>query len=95
MPPQGTLIALARGLSDDVSIFFLQDILVRPEFQRMGIGKQLLTRCLERYQHVRSRVLLTDDEENQLRFYESAGFKNIQDLTKSRLNAYILSESIS
>ena len=74
------LIGLARGLSDNSAIFYLQDILVRPEFQRQGIGRQLLENCLERFKHVRSRVLMTDDEDKQIKFYESLGFKNTQDL---------------
>ena len=50
--------------------FYLQDILVRPEHQRTGVGRQLLAVCLERYSHVRQKVLLTDDEAQE-RFYES------------------------
>ena len=92
---EGTLIALARGLSDDVSIFYLQDILVSPEFQRRGIGKQLLTRCLERYQHVRSRVLLTDDEEKQMQFYESMGFINTKNLKQFKINAFVLTDGVT
>ena len=71
----GTLVGLARGLSDDASIFYLQDILVRPQFHRRGIGRRLLTVCLERYSHVRQKVLLTDDDESQQRFYESFGYR--------------------
>jgi GNAT superfamily N-acetyltransferase len=89
-----TLIGLARGLSDDSSIFFLQDILVRPDFQRQGIGKQLLMNCLERFKHVRSRILLTDDEEKQFRFYKSLGFKNTKDLSKFQVNTFVLTESM-
>jgi len=84
-----TLIGLARGLSDDVSIFYLQDILVHPAFQGKGIGKQLLSNCLERFKHVRTKVLLTDDDEKQLRFYESVGFRNTKHLSKLRLNAFV------
>jgi ribosomal protein S18 acetylase RimI-like enzyme len=88
----GTLIGLARGLSDDSSIFFLQDILVRPDFQRQGVGKQLLMNCLERFKHVRSRVLLTDDEGKQFHFYKSLGFKNTKDLGNSQVNTFVLFE---
>jgi ribosomal protein S18 acetylase RimI-like enzyme len=83
------LVGLARGLSDDVSVFFLQDILVRPEFQGRGIGRRLLQNCLERFGHVRTRILLTDDDERQQRFYESMGFRNLRDSAHSRLNVYI------
>jgi len=82
----GTLIGLARGLSDDVSIFYLQDILVRPEWQRRGIGRRLLRDCLERFQHVRQKVLLTNTEQRQTRFYETLGFK---DVARLGLNAFV------
>jgi GNAT superfamily N-acetyltransferase len=85
----GRLIGLARGLSDDVSIFYLQDILVRPEYQGQGVGRALLGDCLERFEHVRQKVLLTDDEESQRRFYESLGYVNIRDYQEWRLNAYV------
>jgi len=83
------LIGLARGLSDNSAIFYLQDILVRPEFQRKSIGRQLLENCLERFKHVRSRVLLTDDEEKQIQFYESLGFKNTKDFEETT-NTFVL-----
>jgi ribosomal protein S18 acetylase RimI-like enzyme len=83
------LIGLARGLSDDVSIFYLQDILIDPEYQRQGVGRELLSNCLERYQHVRMKVLITDDEKRQKIFYESLGFKNTRELKKISLNAFV------
>ena len=85
----GDLIGLARGLSDDATIFYLQDILVRPEHQRRGVGRQLLTVCLERYRHVRQKVLLTDDDKAQQRFYESLGYVKTTDFTAAPLNAYV------
>ncbi|MEO6122718.1 MAG: GNAT family N-acetyltransferase [Ilumatobacteraceae bacterium] len=59
--PDGRLLGLARGMSDDSSIFYLQDILVNPDQQRRGLGRRMLGICLERYAHVRQKVLLTDD----------------------------------
>ena len=87
---EGMLIGLARGLSDGSAIFLLQDILVNPDFQTKGLGRQLINNCLERFKHVRSRILLTDDEEKQLRFYESVGYKNTKDLTKFHLNTFVM-----
>jgi ribosomal protein S18 acetylase RimI-like enzyme len=83
------MIGLARCISDDVSISYLQDILVNPEYQRQGVGRKLLSNCLERFEHVRMKVLLTDDEERQKVFYESLGYKNTLDLKKTRLNTFV------
>lgn len=83
------LVGLARCVSDDVAICYLQDILIHPEYQRLGIGRRLLASCLERFAHVRMQVLITDDEERQKLFYESLGYKNTRDLKKIPLNAYV------
>jgi len=84
-----TLVGLARALSDDVAILYVQDILVRPEYQRQGIGEQLMAACLARYAHVRSKVLLTDDEQRQCAFYEKMGFRNTRDVTSTKLNTFV------
>jgi len=83
------LVALARALSDDVSVCFIQDILVHPDYQRCGVGERMLRTCLTRYAHVRSKVLMTDDEERQRLFYEKLGFHNIKDIDSVNLNAYV------
>ncbi|MDJ0664952.1 MAG: GNAT family N-acetyltransferase [Acidimicrobiia bacterium] len=85
----GQLIGLARGLSDDVSIFYLQDILIRQEFQGRGIGRQLMSRCQDRYQHVRTHVLMTDDLASQFAFYRSTGWTRMQELEGPPLNIFV------
>ena len=84
-----TLVGLVRVLSDDVSICYLQDILVHPDYQRRGIGEQMMQACLARYAHVRSKVLMTDDEQRQRLFYEEAGFRDTKDLAEARLNTFV------
>lgn len=69
----GKLVGLARTVSDDATICYLQDILVHPELQRAGVGRALFEQVMERYQHVRQTVLITDDEPQQRAFYESMG----------------------
>jgi GNAT superfamily N-acetyltransferase len=88
------LVGLARGLSDDVSIFYLQDILIHPGYQRQGIGKTLIQDCLDRFQHVRMKVLLTDDRPEQLQFYTSLGFVNINKKPEEKLNAFVKTEKL-
>lgn len=85
----GTLVGIARCLSDDFSIMYLQDVLVRPDRQQQGIGRSLLDRCLVRFDHVRQRVLLTDDEEHQHRLYRAAGYTDVASLQKVPLHAFV------
>ncbi len=85
----GELIGLARCLSDDVSIMYLQDVLVHPDHQRSRIGTVLVGACLHRFEHVRRKVLLTDDEAGQHEFYRSLGFTDLSDLAPIVLHTFI------
>jgi ribosomal protein S18 acetylase RimI-like enzyme len=87
------LIGLVRALSDGVAILYVQDILVHPDHQHKGVGRRLLTEMLGRYPNVRAKVLLTDDEDRQKRFYESMGFTNTRDVKSFTLNAYVSFET--
>jgi len=83
------LIALARCISDDISIMYLQDILVAPSYQRQGIGRSLLEDCVERFKHVRQKVLLTDSSPGQIIFYETLGFERVSNYKGGALNAFV------
>ncbi|GAA3435238.1 GNAT family N-acetyltransferase [Kutzneria kofuensis] len=85
----GRLLGLARAISDDATICYLQDVLVHPEAQRRGIGRQLLTAVLDRYRETRQKVLLTDDEPAQRAFYESLGYGEIRDFGPGTLRAFV------
>lgn len=67
------LLGLARVVGDDVSIAWLQDLLVHPGAQRRGLGTMLLRAALDRFSHVRQFQLLTDVDEATEAFYRSAG----------------------
>lgn len=83
------LVGLARCVSDDVSIMYLQDVLVHPDHQRQGVGTELVVACLRRFGHVRQKVLLTDDDESQLQFYRALGYRSLDDLDGPRLNCFV------
>jgi len=88
------LVGLARVLSDDVSICYVQDILVHPDYQRRGIGERMIQACLTRYAHVRSKVLMTDDEDRQRRFFEKMGFRDARTLTSATLNTFVQMDGV-
>jgi GNAT superfamily N-acetyltransferase len=83
------VIGLSRSISDNVSIHYLQDILVCPEHQKKGVGRRLLSKALDHFHKVRTHMILTDDEESQLKFYESLGYKNTKLLKDIPLNTFV------
>jgi GNAT superfamily N-acetyltransferase len=85
----GALAGLARAISDNVTICYLQDILVNPIHQRNGLGRALVDKVIEHYVHVRQKVLLTDDEPGQRAFYESIGFIEVHDFSPTPMRAFV------
>jgi GNAT superfamily N-acetyltransferase len=83
------LVGLARVVSDDASICYLQDLLVEPEHQREGIGRRLVQAVLDRYPHVRQKVLVTDDDPAQRAFYEALGYREVRDHGNGSLRAFV------
>jgi ribosomal protein S18 acetylase RimI-like enzyme len=83
------IVGLIRGVSDDVSINYIQDILVHPEYQRRGIGHALMKHCLEKYSHGGNSSLLTENTDQQICFYKSFGFRNPKELKRYRINSFI------
>lgn len=71
---EGNLIGFLRAVGDGYSIIYIQDIIVLPEYQRQGIGTQLLRQTLEYFKEVYQMILTTDSELKTLAFYESNGF---------------------
>ncbi|BAN74958.1 MULTISPECIES: GNAT family N-acetyltransferase [Lacticaseibacillus] len=68
------LVGLIRAVDDGETILFIQDLLVLPNYQRQGIGRQLVKALVDHYPEVRQRVLLTDDQPDTRAFYEKIGF---------------------
>lgn len=84
----GDLIGLARTISDDATICYLQDILVHPDLQGTGIGRALFEQVKERYRHVRQTVLITDDEPRQRAFYQSLGLTEGADFSTGPVRVF-------
>lgn len=68
------LIGLVRVVGDGCTIIYIQDILVHPDYQNTKVGTNLMMKVLNKYKHVRQKVLLTDEEANVRKFYEKNGF---------------------
>ena len=70
----GKLVGFLRAVGDGYSIVYIQDIIVLPEYQRQGIGTQLLRQTLEHFKEVYQIILTTDSELKTIAFYEANGF---------------------
>lgn len=71
------LVGAVRVLSDKMFRSVIYDLLVMPEFQNMGIGKELLKRCVA---HFPTSEWLVQTKTNISGYYEKNGFKPINDV---------------
>jgi len=69
----GNLIGFIRVVGDDATILYIQDLLVKTDFQGLGIGSTLLQAVLGKYKHIRQIVLMTEDIEKTKAFYKKNG----------------------
>jgi len=66
------LVGAVRVLSDQMFRSIIYDLLVLPEFQNKGIGKELVKRCIEHFPKSEWLVQTTGRVSS---FYEKNGFK--------------------
>ena len=69
-----------RTVGDGNTIVYIQDVLVDPGHQRKGIGSALIRAVLDRFRNVRQIVLSTDAQPSTIAFYESLGFRKMEDM---------------
>lgn len=85
----GTLVGLARVISDNCTIAYLQDILVLPQAHRTGVGTALMEEIKKRSKHIRQLVLLTDSDHAQRSFYEAHGMAEVHDVEPQPLRSFV------
>ena len=73
------LVGLIRVVGDNISIIYIQDILVKENYQRLGIGSNLLQLVLNRYNNIKQIVLMTDNTEKTKLFYKRNGMGSFEE----------------
>lgn len=67
------LIGLICAMDDGIMTAYVHYLLIHPDYQHMGIGKQLVEKMKDKYKDYLRIVIVANDEE--IGFYESCGFK--------------------
>ncbi|WP_217559028.1 GNAT family N-acetyltransferase [Paenibacillus sp. GbtcB18] len=67
------LVGLVNALSDGVMTAYFHYLLVRPDYQNQGIGKELMTEILGKYREYKTKVLISYAKAES--FYRSLGFR--------------------
>ncbi len=70
----GTFVGLGNAISDGALVVYYSHLLVRPTFQRRGIGKRIIEALQTRYAGFHQQILLAVPE--AIEFYRKCGFQN-------------------
>ena len=84
------LVGTVRVLSDKIIRSVIYDLVVLPEFQNKGIGKELVRRCIEHYP---DSEWLVQTEEHIAGYYEKIGFKIYDDVVLTISSIYQCTEN--
>jgi len=76
----GLLIGICFGITDWAYFLFLTDLGVRNGFERRGIGRELVERCVTKAGGPEDITVSTIANENALQFYKSVNMTNEDDL---------------
>ncbi|MEZ6062816.1 MAG: GNAT family N-acetyltransferase [Planctomycetaceae bacterium] len=66
------LVGLANSLSDGFLVVYYSHVLVHPEYRQQGVGRELMSRLMKRYEGFHQQVLIADS--NAQAFFRSLGF---------------------
>jgi ribosomal protein S18 acetylase RimI-like enzyme len=69
---EGRLVGIANAISDGHLVVYFPHMLVHPDVQRQGIGRQMMTMLLEKYGDFHQLMLTADG--GAIDFYRSLGF---------------------
>ena len=67
------LIGLGNALSDGYLVVYYPHLIIHPNYQGKGIGKQILLKLQEKYGEFHQQILVADG--NAVNFYEKCGFE--------------------
>jgi GNAT superfamily N-acetyltransferase len=67
------LVALGNAISDGHLVVYYPHLLVMPEYQRAGVGAEVLRRLKSRYEGFHQQVIMAVHETSA--FYERGGFR--------------------
>ncbi|SDY80199.1 Acetyltransferase (GNAT) domain-containing protein [Proteiniborus ethanoligenes] len=73
------LVGLIRVVGDGHTIIYIQDILILKSYQEQGIGSKLLKLILKKYKSICQIVLMTEQTEKTVGFYQKNGMAKVDD----------------
>lgn len=75
---ENKLVGLIRIVGDGCTIIYIQDLIVLKAYQRQKIATNLINNVLKRYSNVRQIILMSDNDDSLIKFYNSNKFMQVE-----------------
>lgn len=72
------LVGLIRVVGDEHTIIYIQDLIVLKAYQRQKIATNLIDIVLNKYSNVRQIILMSDNDDSLIKFYNSNKFMQVE-----------------
>ncbi len=72
------LVGLIRVIGDEHTIIYIQDLIVLKAYQRQKIATNLIDIVLNKYSNVRQIILMSDNDDSLIKFYNSNKFMQVE-----------------
>ena len=69
----GQLVGLANAISDGFLVVYYPHLVVHPDYQRRGIGREMMNRLAKKYMGFHQQCVLADKD--AVGFYQKCGFE--------------------
>lgn len=66
------LVGIGNAISDGFLVVYYPHLLIKPEYQRQGVGQQIVEILKQRYEGMHMQMLVADGE--AIAFYQKCGF---------------------
>ena len=74
---EGMLVGVGNAISDGFLVVYYPHLLVHPDYQKKGIGKQIMQKLQQTYEGLHMQMLVS--EADAIAFYEKCGFTRAGD----------------
>ena len=68
----GSLVGLGNAITDESLVVYYPHLLVAPDYQRKGLGREIMKRLMSRYRGFHQHILIADAKAAS--FYRKCGF---------------------
>lgn len=74
------LVGVLRAVTDDATIFLIQEMVIHPEYQHHKVNEQLIAQVIQTFENIEQMMVAANLDDSTKQFYEQCGFKSFEDM---------------